>query len=191
MSEAIKVIQCRGTVRLVGSVIQSMGEKYINEVPTSAVRNKDMRDGMPNGAREFHVTVISPAEMELVNTLNLPMQAVDVGDVGVARVRSGRIEAWYVVVYSAKLQNFRKSLSLPEKDFHITLGFFESDPHGNPSGASLSKAIEIYNHPSQLIATAKKICMLPLLEWCEKEKTIVESSAIYLLENLAPVNAIE
>jgi len=87
----------------------------------------------------YHITTITPDEYETI------IENVDISNfsgeyfvelIGVGMVSNDANEAYFIIVESEKLQIFRKNIGLPQKDFHVTLGFKLEDIH------HVSKAIE-------------------------------------------------
>lgn len=196
----LKLVRQRGTLAVVGDALQEMASKYLHDAKCScganALRNKEARDE----ALEVHITVLTPSEYSAVDPSSLPAALPDLSvvDLGVSHVKaSNGTEAWYIAIYSPALQALRRSLGLPEKDLHITLGFARSDPHGNPSGASLLKTMEVWNNARLLVPTARLICCEAAqvesysnIIVCEQERAVLEMVAVLLLERVDVENAI-
>jgi hypothetical protein len=76
--------------------------------------------------------------------------------IGLGKAEKSENQAFYVVCESELLDNARLNLDLPEKDFHITLGFKWKDVHNvpkkeiyNPNLNFLEKLKKAYNHEGQ------------------------------------------
>lgn len=98
-------------------------EKY-----TKLTENQARRDG-----GEHHVTLLSPQEYEQSNHDNVDKyigQKIGVEYVGLGKVKKGQDEVYFVVVKSSKGDEIRRELGLPDRDFHITLGFKSKDIFG-------------------------------------------------------------
>jgi protein-tyrosine phosphatase/predicted kinase len=190
----------RGCWALVGPEINELARKYIKDVPSAALQNRVNRDGKAKNEDEFHVTRVTPTEWSGINEENFPPLTCPTHfvDLGFSHVKAGRIEAWYVALYCPELQELRRSVGLPEKDFHITLGFYHKDPHGNLSGTSLVKNIKYWNNVCYIIPFIPSICSKIIMSVSsanilsqETEKTMLEMVAVYLLETMQVVNTIE
>ncbi len=83
---------------------------------------------------EFHVTVVNPFEYEKLNSTQQVLLEQDldyeVTLLGMGKAEKGDKKAFFVVAKSPKAQALRALLSLKEKDFHITLGFYPTDVYG-------------------------------------------------------------
>lgn len=119
----------------------------IGLVPPSARLSKAARDG----ENEYHVTVTTPAETSNISLTDdsLPQDANDVVILGIAHVKRRECESWSAVVLCPSWQRFRASLGLPEKDFHITLGFHQADPH-SPSSSYLIQSMLTWTSTDEL-----------------------------------------
>ena len=86
---------------------------------------------------QYHLTVISPPELELLDTEDtqtLIGLEVILQPLGVGKVTKLRNSAYFVVVECSVIDQHRDDLVLPEKDLHITLGFNVSDIHDRSKG---------------------------------------------------------
>lgn len=113
-------------------------ESTIGLVPPSARLAKAARDG----ENEYHVTITTPDETSRIclSEDTLPQDANDVVILGVAHLKRRDCESWSAVVLCPSWQRFRASQGLPEKDFHLTLGFHQADPH-SPSSSYLLQSM--------------------------------------------------
>lgn len=87
----------------------------------------------------YHLTVISPPELELLDTedtQSLIGLEVILQPLGVGKVSKLQNSAYFVVVECSVIDQLRDDLALPEKDLHITLGFNVSDIHDRSKGSS-------------------------------------------------------
>ena len=55
---------------------------------------------------------------------------VELDFVGIGEVQRGAHKAWFVVVESRELSELLASAGAPPRDFHVTIGFTETDIHG-------------------------------------------------------------
>lgn len=84
---------------------------------------------------QFHITLVNPFELkaldnEQVNLL-LKSKRISFALLGLGKVEKSSTQATYfVVAESEQAQLLRKHLALPEKDFHVTLGFNQQDVFG-------------------------------------------------------------
>lgn len=118
-------------------------KKKVSSTEYRSMRNSQSeRDG-----NAFHLTVVEPAELSsrTSETLSPDIGRGIVTDRKVwvllrylGRAEKGSDIAYYVTARSEILQEIRKSLSLPPKAFHVTLGFRGKDVHdvnkGDDSG---------------------------------------------------------
>lgn len=109
----------------------------------------DIPDGLKNRG-EYHITIIEPPEVKaMVNNLkatqglsgkeaevtikqllaNISINGEPV-NIGVGKQTAVDNEVYFMVVKWPEAQEFRASHGLPEKHFHITLGFTSKDIHG-------------------------------------------------------------
>jgi len=109
-----------------------------NTIPSGYIEYKNKRDGINN----YHITIITSQEAKQINKEELdkilqnqiPIK-VDVLGLGTNN------DCYYLVCVSSQLDNIRKKLNLKSKDFHITLGFAQSDQH------NISKSIITLTNP--------------------------------------------
>ncbi len=84
---------------------------------------------------EFHITLINPYEYQaLTDKTSVLNQPIRVKLHGLGRVSQGNKTTYYVVASSDDGQFLRQKLLLPEKDFHVTLGFNPQDVYGVSKG---------------------------------------------------------
>lgn len=91
-----------------------------------------------DGEHVYHVTVMTPQEFKPYRK-NSDLVVPDNTDFtmrGVGKITDGNREAWFVVCSSPSTDQWRASLSLPPKDYHITLGFDEKDIFTAPKNES-------------------------------------------------------
>jgi len=121
-----------------------------NEKFETLISNQARRDRREGSEYTHHITVISVMEynqlmkndpkdfQERINTIkSLDIEDLDFEGVGKAE-RDGNI-AYFVVVESPILDEFRSSLGLEPKDFHVTLGFDKKDVFGVRKNQVLKK----------------------------------------------------
>jgi hypothetical protein len=125
-----------------------IGDRY-SEYTT----NQQNRD---NG--KFHLVVLNVIEYnelskkiglsEFTNTVDkvLKFPITDLKLMGLGKSEKSGNTAYYVVVQSDQLNHIREHFDLPEKDFHVTIGFKHKDVHGvrkNEIIKPLNKFIDI------------------------------------------------
>lgn len=94
-------------------------------------RNRFHRDGV-----NYHITVLNPREYrDQLNKAQITLGTlegaiIEFTLVGLGAVSDGDNWAYYVVAESNDADEIREALELPKRDFHVTLGFRESDVHG-------------------------------------------------------------
>lgn len=113
-----------------GSRVNECAEMWKSNVPAEGQDCRKERDGDSG----YHVTIITAAEMSEYklsrSIIDDAAMEVTLQEVGYAVVEKGSQKSWYVVVYCAWADNLRKNLLLPQRDYHITLGFLGGDLHG-------------------------------------------------------------
>lgn len=90
----------------------------------------------------YHITVINPIEYntlsdeigmdKFINSLD-PVLKANIDDlrlIGIGGVQKNENTSYFIVVKSELLDEVRRKYNLPEKDFHITIGFKHKDVHG-------------------------------------------------------------
>lgn len=129
-----KLINLKGCTSILvdSKTINKLLSHLIELIPEKYIESKINRDG-----DSYHLTVISSGENKLV----------DLGDKNKILENQNKIkfnvlglgfncDCYYLVCVSSFLDNYRKELGLRSKDFHITLGFNQTDKH------DISKGIE-------------------------------------------------
>jgi len=118
--------------------------------------NTDNKLNLQPRAEGYHITIIGPTESKLLSALtpdqlenlqriNSDIQhgmGVEVSGIGFIdgsqrenlRAADKPKKALYMALNMPALQEFRQSLGLPRKDFHITLGFENGDIHMHVAG---------------------------------------------------------
>ncbi len=92
------------------------------------IGNRTKRDGVG-----YHLTVLSPDECEKINQKSISdykNRAVQITLFGIGKVESVDGVSYFIVVKSDDARKIRKEAGEGHRDFHITLGFLESDVHG-------------------------------------------------------------
>jgi tRNA uridine 5-carbamoylmethylation protein Kti12 len=120
----------KGVYCLVGDAVDVLARKYISHVPEPAWKAQEVRDNF-----HHHITVFTPEEMSLIPSRDLLLlgdvsESVVMFELGLAHLQKGCVQSWYAVIYCPFLQRIRKQFNLPEKQLHITLGFYEQDLYG-------------------------------------------------------------
>jgi hypothetical protein len=69
---------------------------------------------------------------ELLVRIAAELVTDDWEDLGLGKVTVGKNSAWFKVVEWKSAGSFRQKLELPEKDYHITIGFILNDIHSVP-----------------------------------------------------------
>ncbi len=92
------------------------------------VLNQQLRDEY-----RYHMTLISPIECKAASKQET-YQAIEgslvyYNLVGLGRVFKREEEVFFVVAESLEMDNLRKQVGLPKRDFHVTLGFKNGDIH--------------------------------------------------------------
>ena len=82
----------------------------------------------------FHITLINPYEYQTLAKGVTIGARLSVSLRGLARVSADDKTAYFVVAQSSQAKNYRQSLVLTDKDFHITLGFYPNDVYGVSKG---------------------------------------------------------
>lgn len=92
--------------------------------------NKIKRDG----DYSFHMTILSPKEYRILRKegVEFPQEKIDYKVIGIGKAINDNDEAWFLVCESLRGKAFREKYNLPEKDFHITIGFNNKDVHNKP-----------------------------------------------------------
>lgn len=94
--------------------------------------------------REFHVTVFSPRETRALRKSGAKIEDTTFSfqPLGIGKVEEENNEAWFIVLDSKEANEYRRSLGLPPKDFHVTLGFDRKDIHNQSKGTETLQKIE-------------------------------------------------
>jgi hypothetical protein len=127
-----------------------------NERFETLISNQARRDRSEGSEHTHHITILSVMEynklmnsnpkdfQERINTI----QSVDIEDLefkGIGKAeRAGNI-AYFIVVESPTLDEFRSSLGLEPRDFHITLGFDKKDVFGVRKNEVIKKKLSSEN----------------------------------------------
>ena len=82
----------------------------------------------------FHMTLVNPYEYQTLSKSVAIGTRLSVSLRGLARVSVGDKTAYFVVAQSSQAKNYRQSLVLTDKDFHVTLGFYPNDVYGVSKG---------------------------------------------------------
>jgi hypothetical protein len=84
---------------------------------------------------QFHMTLINPYEYKAIDQSKIKLgETFSITLKGLGRVSKEHKETYFVVVNSGTAQSHRQQLKLPNKDFHITLGFKPEDVFGISKG---------------------------------------------------------
>lgn len=120
---------------LVQPYIQELKEIYKDDLEKieKAIENQQKRD---NG--KYHMTIFTPQESKNIKEEDLGVAGADkIFLMGLGKVEKDGEEAYYIAVESPQMQGLRTICDLPEKDFHITLGFTDKDIHDVEKKANL------------------------------------------------------
>ncbi len=119
---------CKGLV-FDSSIIFSKFVFAVSQVPPNWIECKEKRDG-----DDFHLTVITSQEINLISgDINAIFSKYNQSPIQVDVLGLGKnSNSYYLVCVSAQLDNLRQELGLDSKDFHITLGFNQTDSHDIP-----------------------------------------------------------
>jgi hypothetical protein len=126
------IIFRRGTIALKGACINEAADSWVHSVPLRARETRYSRDK----SQEYHLTIATCDECKSLDFQLTDLPAIDEKDfhiLGLAHVVTNKpdsCEAWYLVVYCRVLDDLRSKLGLPTRQYHITLGFYNADPHG-------------------------------------------------------------
>lgn len=130
--EGSEYLRCSIDSQAIQTYLNQM-KRLLSEPSYELLReNKKIRDG-----NEYHITVIDPVEAKscfsgMLSGIRVQEHCFTV--LGLGTVRYAEKESWYVIVESASAKEFRASLNLAPKDFHITLGFNPSDIYDQSKG---------------------------------------------------------
>lgn len=127
----------KGQKYLAGLVSRAEVSHYLSQLQTILGKKFDSYR-QHQSARDhglFHLTLVNPIEYQhLAGHVTLNNQALRVTLHGLGRVSQGEHTSYFVVASSDDGQFFRQKLTLPKKDFHVTLGFLSQDIHGVSKG---------------------------------------------------------
>lgn len=111
-------------------IMELFGDSYISNVPDKSKNSQLLRDN-----NLFHITVLNSEELKQLSFLDKTIDFENVEEVRLNVIGLGiNCNCYYLVVLSRQLDDMRVSLSLPSKDFHITVGFLQNDVHNIPKG---------------------------------------------------------
>lgn len=100
--------------------------RLLGDVIYSSYRaNQKKRDN-----NKFHLTIITPDEYIKPGLSSFSIQKNNTFEVhlqGIGRIRKINNVAYYILVHSIQIQEFRGQFGLKPKDLHITLGFNPND----------------------------------------------------------------
>jgi predicted kinase len=99
-------------------VDRKMVEPYLTTIPESWQKKQQERDD-----KEYHITILTPKDKKS-NSDILPEDS-DFTIVGLKKTD----QVAFLVIHCPAGDKFRKQLDLPEHNFHITLGFAQTDIH--------------------------------------------------------------
>ena len=129
----------RGCVAIKGSQVNEIASKWIHQCQDvtfqKSLKAREVRDD----TSDFHITVMTSKEKKLTNfdvSQYEVLESIDLYDLGIGRCKQDGNTVYYVVIVSPQLNKLRAELQLPHYDFHITLGFTQSDIHDVPKGLS-------------------------------------------------------
>ncbi|CAJ1372118.1 unnamed protein product [Effrenium voratum] len=161
---------CRGVVAVSGERVDQAARRGLGAVPIEWQRAREKRDG--DG---FHITFFSKGDLQILQLPDAtpadPAAAASAAaqllaqlpccwdwvDLGTGSCRDGGSESRFRVLLWPAAAELRRNLQLPPKDFHITLGFQNSDVHSKAKGLStLSTAPEVQCLQA-LVALARKL----------------------------------
>jgi len=113
---------------------------YLKRLKTAVGTEKYLRLREHQARRDlqtFHVTLINPFELKEINQEKaLDAAPCEFEWLGLGSVKKSPAESYFVVLESSLAQNYRLSLGLKTKDFHVTVGFEPSDIYGVNKGRS-------------------------------------------------------
>jgi hypothetical protein len=143
---------------LFGEKVNKVGKSNVDNVPPLYITNREKRDGQTN-----HITLMLKKELtdakldkysEVIETLKKAHQLKndseimlhlmseviedDWIDLGLGKVSKNGNEAYFKVIDWKSANSFRESIGLKTKDFHITVGFKDSDIHEGKSSRNLT-----------------------------------------------------
>lgn len=93
-----------------------------------------------DGADKYHMTVIRPPEYRKLSVEGKkpksPKEPLLFELLGVGTASNSKSQAWFGVIRSPMIDDWRRTLGLPQHDLHVTLGFTAVDIHNVPKGLS-------------------------------------------------------
>jgi hypothetical protein len=122
-----------GIHRFVGLAVSAdLISCHISELLSLGIEEKYFRNHRAAYGGKYHVTLIDSVEFSSVEKSKLPEvlgAKVDVRFIGLGSAGNCLERCFFVVCESIDMCSLRKKLSLPSKDFHITLGYANKDLH--------------------------------------------------------------
>ena len=91
-------------------------------VDALASANLDLYDVHLKLPDNLHITLLTKEEVKLLDINAIPSIKLDISDLGLGCIKSPESTTYFKVIYWSQGNKFRQSLSLPPKDFHISLG---------------------------------------------------------------------
>lgn len=137
----MELVVKKGCLYLVGQDIDEIANKWIkwykkdNSGDMNFQKRLEKRTECDSDAEHFHITVIASKEFKKIkSSFTIPeTDNFKIFDMGIGVINGSQYESCnYVIIYSPQLQKLRKKYGLPNKDFHITLGFSNKDIHDKP-----------------------------------------------------------
>ncbi|KAH9261719.1 hypothetical protein BASA81_000375 [Batrachochytrium salamandrivorans] len=124
----MRVDLVRGNLVVMGVKVPS---ELLDVVPKELQLQQQLRDG-----NEFHITIAIKRELTAGADRFVGTIVDDLIVLGLGKIGGGENDVYFLVVFSHLLSRIRASVapSLPEKDFHVTLGFKTADVHGVDKG---------------------------------------------------------
>jgi len=89
--------------------------------------------------QQFHLTLINPYEYQSIDSLRSAQllkvdQYINVSLLGLGKASKEKKTTFFVVAQSSDAKFYRQKFMLPNKDFHVTLGFEPQDVYGVSKG---------------------------------------------------------
>jgi len=165
--------QKRGCYCIESKEIDMIVKKYQSKVPSAAIRYQEERDGKDH----HHLTIITPQEMNILKTtdhhttllsiLSTSSSSTDypLFDIGMSYLMKNTLEGWYIVIYSPALQSLRYQLGLPEKEFHITIGFYKQDMMSTMMLSSLNMMENSDENDNDAVTTVSFVLPQYITSW--------------------------
>jgi len=184
MSFSRRISLNRGTLSIFG--VNEYASPWLDSVPADAREQRIARDG-----EDFHITILSAVEMKALDerskrSVSLFVEqrnaeaALDIHIIGLATLS----DAWYAVVSCPVADALRKTLNLPAKQLHITLGFYGADSHAEKD---LLKNMKSFAPSEDLMAILKNL--LDSGDVSTKELELISIIGYHLLDNLGRLMA--